>query len=149
VQIADPFAAIALKGVFEALMEAGTVLVCTSNSAPWDLNPHGVAEELFDEFSRSLLAAVDPVELSAARDYRLSFASQVRVASTQSPGFFSTWPACRELRCAQPFAAAGRPHPAHGQACSCRASTCAPVNWPAPAGCVLNYSALSSSVHCC
>ena len=81
-QIGDPFAAIALKGVFEALMEYGTVIVCTSNLAPWDLNPHGIAEDLFDEFSASLLRAVEPVELSAERDYRrLSHASQVVCAS--------------------------------------------------------------------
>ena len=83
-QIGDPFAAIALKGVFEALMEYGTVIVCTSNLAPWDLNPHGIAEDLFDEFSASLMRAVEPVELSAERDYRrLSHASQVLIPMQQ------------------------------------------------------------------
>lgn len=77
-QIDDPFTAVALKGVMEALMDFGTVIVCTSNSAPWDLNRHGVHEDLFNQFSERLHKACNPVELSVQEDYRLAFASEVR-----------------------------------------------------------------------
>ena len=76
-QIDDPFTAVALKGVMEALMDQGTVIVCTSNSAPWDLNRHGVHEALFSQFTERLLKACTPVELSSKQDYRLAFASEV------------------------------------------------------------------------
>lgn len=76
-QIDDPFTAVALKGVMEALMDHGTVIVCTSNSAPWDLNRHGVHEDLFSQFTERLLKACTPLELSSKQDYRLAFASEV------------------------------------------------------------------------
>ncbi len=76
-QIDDPFTAVALKGVMEALMDFGTVIVCTSNSSPYDLNRHGVHEDLFSQFTERLLKACTPVELSANEDYRLAFATQV------------------------------------------------------------------------
>ncbi|EIE20923.1 hypothetical protein COCSUDRAFT_57467 [Coccomyxa subellipsoidea C-169] len=75
-QIDDPFTAVALKGVMEALMDFGTVIVCTSNSSPYDLNRHGVHEDLFSQFTERLLKACTPVELSAEEDYRLAFATQ-------------------------------------------------------------------------
>ncbi|BDA42478.1 probable AFG1-like ATPase [Coccomyxa sp. Obi] len=77
-QIDDPFTAVALKGVMEALMDQGTVIVCTSNSAPWDLNRHGVHEDLFSQFTERLLKACTPLELSSKQDYRLAFAQETK-----------------------------------------------------------------------
>lgn len=69
-------------GVMEALMDFGTVIICTSNTAPWDLNRHGVHESLFKQFSKRLLESCDAVELSAEQDYRLAFAKQVHICHT-------------------------------------------------------------------
>ena len=57
-------------GIFEALSEEGTVIVATSNRAPWDLNRHGVHEDLFTHFQRHLLSVCHPFHLSAETDYR-------------------------------------------------------------------------------
>jgi predicted ATPase len=54
----------------EALLEEGCVIVATSNRAPWDLNRHGLHEDLFSHFVQNLLEACDVVELSSQEDYR-------------------------------------------------------------------------------
>ena len=57
-------------GVMEALLEEGCIIVATSNRAPWDLNRHGLHEDLFGHFVQNLLEACQPYQLSAEQDYR-------------------------------------------------------------------------------
>ena len=73
-QVGDPYTAIALKGMLEALLDQGTIIVCTSNTPIRQLNCHGVHEDLFSDFQERLSDALDEVELNASQDYRLSFA---------------------------------------------------------------------------
>ena len=73
-QVGDPYTAIALKGMLEALLDQGAIIVCTSNTPIRRLNCHGVHEDLFSGFQERLLDALDEVELNASQDYRLSFA---------------------------------------------------------------------------
>ena len=54
----------------EALLEEGCIIVATSNRAPWDLNRHGLHEDLFGHFVQNLLEACQPYQLSAEQDYR-------------------------------------------------------------------------------
>lgn len=95
VQVSDPFTAVALKGVFEHLLESGAVLVMTSNRHPKDLNRHGLHEvsysecvgapsklppiphhglllpqELFQHFVDKMLQHQDVLEISSGQDYR-------------------------------------------------------------------------------
>jgi len=56
--------------VMEALLEEGCIIVATSNRAPWDLNRHGLHEDLFGHFVQNLLEACRPYQLSAEQDYR-------------------------------------------------------------------------------
>ena len=58
------------SGVLEALVEAGCVIVATSNRAPWELSGQGSNEDLFARFQATLLSACEPFALSAAQDYR-------------------------------------------------------------------------------
>ena len=60
----------AFVGVMEALLEEGCIIVATSNRAPWDLNRHGLHEDLFGHFVQNLLGACQPYHLSAKQDYR-------------------------------------------------------------------------------
>lgn len=86
-QVGDPFAALALKGArmpvlhdacadypslgtLEWLFSSGGVLVSTSNRPPWELNCHGVQEDMFDHFVDQLQQHCEVVELSTERDYR-------------------------------------------------------------------------------
>lgn len=55
--------------MFEALTDAGTVIVATSNRAPWDLNHFGVHEVIFDEFKRRLGEACSTINVSCP-DFR-------------------------------------------------------------------------------
>lgn len=82
-QVTDPFAAVALKGVMEALLEEGCIIVATSNRAPWDLNRHGLHEDLFGHFVQNLLQACQPYQLSAEQDYRRLLASDTATAFSQ------------------------------------------------------------------
>ena len=99
-QVGDPYTAIALKGMLEALLDQGTVIVCTSNTPIRQLNRHGVHEDLFSGFQERLLDALDEVELNASQDYRLSFAQtaldQVWVRSVGPDAYLS----CRKARAA-------------------------------------------------
>jgi chromosomal replication initiation ATPase DnaA len=61
---------VAFLGVMEALLEEGCIIVATSNRAPWDLNRHGLHEDLFGHFVQNLLEACQPYQLSAEQDYR-------------------------------------------------------------------------------
>jgi predicted ATPase len=49
-QVTDVFSAVALKGLFEALVAEGCVVVATSNRAPWELPRHGLHEDMFSHF---------------------------------------------------------------------------------------------------
>ena len=60
----------ALKGVLETLFQQGTVLVATSNRAPWELNQAGLQEDLFLHFISKLVDACDAVPLTDGPDYR-------------------------------------------------------------------------------
>ena len=60
--------------MLEALLDQGTVIVCTSNTPIRQLNRHGVHEDLFSGFQERLLDTLDELELNARQDYRLSFA---------------------------------------------------------------------------
>ena len=61
---------VVFAGVMEALLEEGCIIVATSNRAPWDLNRHGLHEDLFGHFVQNLLEACRPYQLSAEQDYR-------------------------------------------------------------------------------
>ncbi len=52
------------------MFSSGGVLASTSNRPPWDLNRHGVQEDLFDHFVHQLVQHCEVVELSAGHDYR-------------------------------------------------------------------------------
>lgn len=91
-QVTDPFAAVALKGVMEALLEEGCIIVATSNRAPWDLNRHGLHEDLFGHFVQNLLEACRPYQLSAEQDYRRLLASDTASAFSENY-FFPKGPA--------------------------------------------------------
>ena len=54
----------------EALLEKGCIIVATSNRAPWELNRHGLHEDLFGHFVQNLLLSCEPFQLSAEKDYR-------------------------------------------------------------------------------
>lgn len=54
----------------EALIEEGCVVVMTSNRAPWDLNRHGLHEDLFQHFVDRLLLHCEVCQLTADHDYR-------------------------------------------------------------------------------
>ncbi|KAL4438248.1 hypothetical protein ABPG77_010609 [Micractinium sp. CCAP 211/92] len=69
-QISDTFTAAALKGLLEALVAEGCVVVATSNRAPHELDSHGLNELMFSHFQETLLSACDVVPLNAGEDYR-------------------------------------------------------------------------------
>ncbi|KAL4857708.1 AFG1-like ATPase [Chlorella vulgaris] len=75
VQVSDPFTAAALKGLVEALVAEGCVIVATSNRAPGELDRHGLHEHLFTHFVASLELACDVISLSSDQDYRRLLAS--------------------------------------------------------------------------
>lgn len=49
-QVTNVFEALALKAMFEALIEDGCVPIMTSNKPPWELNKHGMHEDMFLHF---------------------------------------------------------------------------------------------------
>lgn len=51
-------------------MSEGAVVVTTSNRPPWELQDHGLHEDLFAHFLGSLQAACEPLQLGGAADYR-------------------------------------------------------------------------------
>lgn len=68
----------AAAGIFEALIDTGTVIVATSNRPPWELNHFGVHEAIFNQFKKRLQAACPAIEVSCPDFRRLS---QVRPQS--------------------------------------------------------------------
>ena len=70
-QVTDITDAMILGRLFGVLFERGTVIVATSNAAPWDLYRSGLNRDLFLPFVELIGAKMEVMELEAARDYRL------------------------------------------------------------------------------
>lgn len=71
VQVTDIGDAMILGRLFERILDAGVVIVATSNRPPHDLYKNGVNRQLFEPFIHLLETRLGIVELQASRDYRL------------------------------------------------------------------------------
>ena len=74
------FTAVALGGILEQLLAAGTVLVVTSNRAPGELNSDGMQRELFKRYAGTLERQCEPWRVASEHDYRRLAASMDREA---------------------------------------------------------------------
>jgi cell division protein ZapE len=81
-QVNDIADAMILERLFRAMLEAGTVVVATSNRPPDRLYEHGLQRDRFLPFIDLLKERLDPVELDSGRDYRLSRLTGKRVYHT-------------------------------------------------------------------
>ena len=70
-QVTDIADAMILGRLFGVLFDRGTVIVATSNSAPWDLYRSGLNRDLFLPFVELIEAKMEVMQLESARDYRL------------------------------------------------------------------------------
>lgn len=77
----------------EALLEEGCIIVATSNRAPWDLNRHGLHEDLFGHFVQNLLEACQPYQLSAEQDNRRLLVLHTSFPKS-APSIVQVWHAC-------------------------------------------------------
>ena len=89
----------------EALLEEGCIIVATSNRAPWDLNRHGLHEDLFGHFVQNLLDACQPYQLSAEQDYRRLLVNHIS-SSNLVAYTVRVWHACTSAHCILAFSLA-------------------------------------------
>ena len=82
-QVTDIADAMILGRLFEALFNAGVVLVATSNRAPDDLYKDGINRQLFTPFIAEIKQRCRVVELTGARDWRLERLKAAKVWFTQ------------------------------------------------------------------
>lgn len=69
-QVVDVFTAVALAGIFTALIKRGAIIVATSNRAPADLNKEGMQKEIFSKFIAELQHHCQLILLGSETDYR-------------------------------------------------------------------------------
>ncbi|KAL9443009.1 hypothetical protein AB3S75_016382 [Citrus x aurantiifolia] len=70
IQTVDVFAIVALSGIVSRLLSTGTVLVATSNRAPWDLNQDGMQREIFQKLVAKLEKHCEIIPIGSEIDYR-------------------------------------------------------------------------------